>query len=260
MNVVRLMGGLGNQMFQYAFGRAMMEFGTNVAFDISNFGKSKHREYMLGNFNVNISFSTFVNSQGCLDTGANPSFNTEYLKMKNRNYFGYWQYLRYFEHLLPKLRKELSLKEEAYTEDYIKYRDIIKADKDSVSVHVRRDDYVTSKSIPCLPFSYYYEALNHIDGNIYVFSDDIDWCKHHFVTDYFEREITFVNLEYYHDFELMRFCHSNVISNSTFSYWAAILNDSPEKKVVTPDFWVTRLDRMDRQNYPDDWIKIESCV
>ena len=259
MNVIRLMGGLGNQLFQYSFGRAMKENGIEVKYDISNFGKSKHREFMLGNFTIDVPFSIFVNNKGKLDSGANPSFDAAYLRMNGYNFFGYWQYLAYFEKILPALKKEIWLKKEVHTEEFLKYRDIIQ-NSESVSVHVRRDDYVTSNSIPTLIFGYYAEAITHIKGNLYVFSDDIEWCKRHFIEDYFERNITFVALPYYLDFELMKLCKHNIISNSTFSWWAAILNDNKDKIVVTPDFWVTRLDRGKRNNFPKEWIKLKCNV
>jgi hypothetical protein len=255
MNVVRLMGGLGNQLFQYAFGRAMAKNGIEVKYDITNFGKSKHREYMLGNFKVQIEFSSFVNSHGKLDSGKNPSFNMDYLKMNGYNFFGYWQYLAYFKNLIPEFRKEMCVKEEAYTDDYLKLKDII-LNTESVSVHVRRDDYLTSNSIPDLPFVYYKEALKKVKGSLFIFSDDMNWCRAIFKKEYFGRDVYFGGLPYYLDFELMRLCKHNIIANSTFSWWAAILNDNPDKVVVTPDFWITRLDRHERNNFPNNWIKI----
>jgi len=256
MNVIRLMGGLGNQLFQYAFGKAMVHNGIAVKYDISQFARRKHREYMLGNFNLNIEFSPYVNARGILDTGANPSYNPDYLKKDGYNCFGYWQHLDYFRHLLPEIEKEVWVKEEAYTDEYVRWRDMITNDR-SVGVHIRRDDYLTSNTISPLPLSYYLDAIKLIDGNLYVFSDDIEWCRQHFNKDYFDREINFINLAYYLDFELMKLCKHNIISNSTFSWWAAILNSNPEKMVVTPNIWITKYDRIKRNNFPDDWIKID---
>lgn len=257
MNVVRLMGGLGNQLFQYAFGRGMQENGIKVKYDISNFGKSKHREFMLGSFDLGLEFSPFVGANTIMDNVSRPTFDLNYQKMDGRNFFGYWQYLAYFENILPILRREICVKEESYTGDFIKYRDMIKSTK-SVSVHVRRDDYLTSSTIPTLPFSYYFEAISKTDGNLFIFSDDIEWCKRNFVEDYFDRNITFINLSYYLDFELMKICNHHVISNSTFSYWVAILSGN---KTVTPNFWVTKLDRHNnRNNFPKEWIQLKCNV
>lgn len=250
------MGGLGNQLFQYAFGKAMMHNGIQVKYDISQYARRKHREYMLGNFNVNLEFSIFTNTRGILDTGANPSYNPDYLRRDGNNCFGYWQHLDYFRHILPELEKEIWVKEELYTDDYLKWKEIIQKDE-SIGVHVRRDDYLTSSTISPLPFDYYLKAIRMIDGNLYIFSDDIEWCKKQFIQDYFDRDINFVNLAYYLDFELLKLCKHSVTSNSTFSWWAAILSQSPEKKVVTPNIWITKYDRIKRNNFPDDWIKLE---
>ncbi|MDH7554338.1 MAG: alpha-1,2-fucosyltransferase [Spirochaetota bacterium] len=259
MNVIRLMGGLGNQLFQYSFGRAMKENGIEVKYDISNFNKSKHREFMLGNFTIDVPISTFINKKNKLDLGGTPSFDIAYLKMNGYNFFGYWQYLAYFENILPVLKKEIWLKKEVYTKEFLKYREIIQ-NSESVSVHVRRGDYLINNSIPTLTFGYYAEAFTHTKGDLFIFSDDIAWCKRYFISDYFERNITFISLPYYLDFELMKLCKHNVISNSTFSWWAAILNENPDKIVVTPNFWITKLDSYKRNNFPKQWIQLECDV
>jgi hypothetical protein len=259
MNIVRLMGGLGNQLFQYAFGRRMQENGIVVRYDISNFGRSRHREYMLGNFLLELAFSPFVGPKTITDSKHYPTFDFSYLKMDGKNFFGYWQYLAYFQDILPMLQREVQLRPEGKSPEYKKLREKIESDQSS-AIHIRRDDYLTSDSIPVLPFSYYVEAIGMINGNLYVFSDDVEWCRRHFVEEYFDRLITFVNLPYYQDFELMRLCKHQIIANSTFSWWAAILNDNPEKIVVTPDFWITRLDRAERNNFPKDWIKLHVDV
>jgi len=259
MNVVRLMGGLGNQLFQYAFGRQMQENGIVVRYDISNFGKSKHREYMLGNFLLELAFSPFVGAQTITDSKHRPTFDLSYQKMDGKNFFGYWQYMEYFKDILPMLQREVWLKEQVHTEEYYALLEQIRLEN-SIGVHIRRDDYLTSDTIPTLPFSYYARAISMVDGPLYIFSDDIAWCKRHFIEDYFDRKITFVHLQYYLDFELLRLCKHQIIANSTFSWWAALLNTNPDKVVVTPDFWITRLDRAKRNNFPADWIKLSADV
>jgi hypothetical protein len=259
MNVVRLMGGLGNQLFQYAFGRQMQENGIVVRYDISNFKKSKHREYMLGNFLLELAFSPFIGSQTIIDNKHHPTFDLSYQKMDGKNFFGYWQYIEYFKDILPMLQKEIWLKEEVHTEEYYFLLEQICLEN-SIGIHIRRDDYLLSDSIPILPFNYYIRAINMIKGSLYIFSDDIAWCKSHFISDYFDRKVTFVHLPDYLDFELLRMCKHQIIANSTFSWWAAMLNTNPDKVVIAPDFWLTRRDMDKRNNFPANWIKLSSSV
>lgn len=254
MNVIRLMGGLGNQLFQYALGRAQKENGIDVAYDITKFRKGGHRSYMLGKFNIDIKFSPFLGHKTIADSIGSPSFNKNYLTTSSHNFFGYWQYLDYFKHILPKLREEIRVKEEYCTKEYYDMRDRI-VDDAGVALHVRRTDYLTSDSIDCIPVAYYTEALKRVSGNVYVFSDDIEWCRSVFKKEYFLRDFTFINSEYHLDFELMGYCRKKIIANSTFSWWSAILTRSDT--VITPNLWITKLDRGDRNNFPNEWIRID---
>jgi hypothetical protein len=252
------MGGLGNQLFQYAFGKAMMHNGIDVAFDISRFPKGHHRFYMLDVFDVNLKFSHFTGPDVIKDSASSYSFSKGYTKLNGKNFFGYWQHLVYFSHLLPELRKEIVLKDACKTEEFKKWKAVIDLDMDSVSVHVRRDDYLTSETIRPLPLVYYYEAIKLVRGNYYIFSDDIEWCKDKFSGDCFNGKINFVSLSYGEDFELMKSCRHHINANSTFSWWASILQG--ENTVVTPDIWVTKHDPLQRNNYPENWIKLKVNV
>ena len=113
----------------------------------------------------------------------------------------------------------------------------IKTEKGSCSIHVRRGDYVKLKHIyHNLDKDYYIKCLEKINphGPIYIFSDDMDWCKKNLtITEavYCEGNST---LE---DFNLMRSCNHNIISNSTFSWWAALLNLNEDKKIIQPSVW-----------------------
>jgi len=102
--------------------------------------------------------------------------------------------------------------------------------------------------------------LSGLAGNIFIFSDDIEWCKLAFLQDYFDYNVYFIDSEDYLDFELMKSCKYNIISHSSYSWWAAILNNHPEKIVIAPQkFLVRKEDRKFYDNkihYPLNWIKI----
>jgi hypothetical protein len=242
MNVIKLQGGLGNQFFQYAFGKAQQENGIDVRFDDFWFEHRKTkrhkdkwdlfpRENRLGMFNTTVNVHP-LHQEVIQDTGV----DLDLLKVDNRDFVGYWSDLRYSEHILPILRKEFCLKEEFYTNEFLQLKEqITKAP--SVSVHIRRGDYIGRKGFNILPLSYYFKAIRETKGDLFIFSDDIAWCKQTFKKDYFSREVTFVELEDYLSFELMRLCSHNIIANSTFSWWAAYLNDNPDKIVITPLGW-----------------------
>lgn len=258
MNVIELCGGLGNQLFQYAFGRAQIENGIDVKYDLSwyrRLEKKYPRPYRLDKFCVDVEIGSFT-SRKFLREGE---FNLNLIKRNNCNFKGYWQYYGYHENILSILKKEFQVKEEFYTKGFLKLRESI-INANSVSIHVRRGDYVGKKneSFGCLPFQYYFRAIvEKVKGNLFVFSDDILWCKEYFKQDYFLQKIIFVHSQQdYLDFELMRLCKYNIIANSSFSWWAAYLNDDSEKIVVAPMQVVWPENVPLELRYPENWIKM----
>jgi hypothetical protein len=262
VNVIRLMGGLGNQMFQYAFGRVQKNNGIDVCYDDSwmESKQSLHplypRPYRLDKFNTTVPFSKFLDQP--LVKEHKLGFDKSVLKMDGFNFEGYWQYLGYYKDIIPELRKEFTLKEE--TEEFSRFKNKIAA-CNSVSVHIRRGDYLLHRKGPfnTLPLQYYMDALKYIKGDLFVFSDDIPWCKARINTDYLDRHVTYVHLDDYLDFELMKLCRNNITTNSTFSWWAGILNNNPDKVVVCPNHWLGE-EHGAELHYPEDWIKIDDYV
>jgi hypothetical protein len=264
MNVIKIMGGLGNQLFQYAFGRQQMLNGIEVLFANSSYSNDKivkqtwPRPYQLDKFNIdNIIISTF-NPKSKTVRESTIGHDKKLLKMKNFNFNGYWQYLDYYESDLNELMKLFTVKDKYKTQEYKNILVKIQS-TESVSVHIRRGDYVLlSKTYEhfILPFEYYYEAINLISAKtIFIFSDDMEWCKEKFKPQYFSKEILFVEgLPAYLDFELIKSCNHNVISASTFSWWGAFLNSNPNKTVIAPTIWDNY--KSHELIYPKDWIKI----
>jgi hypothetical protein len=223
MNIIHLCGGLGNQLFQYAFGRVQSEFGIHVHYNIDWFARQDvQRHYILDRFNIDVPIGSAPGKR-IRESG----FDLSLLQKDGFNFHGYWQYPAYYDCILPILRKEFRVKEGYYTAQFIKLREEITA-SDSIAVHVRRGDYLQLLDFPVLSMKYYSNALKKVSGQVYVFSDDIEWCRRHF------EGVKFIHLTEYLDFELMRLCKHNIISRSSFSWWAAHLNSNPSKIVVVP--------------------------
>jgi len=124
----------------------------------------------------------------------------------------------------------------------------ILADEQSVSVHIRRGDYITDKDanrmMGILPLSYYSNAIAHINNNVpnaqfYIFSDDLNWAADNLKIDRPAIMADVANGQKdYLELDMMSKCRHNIIANSTFSWWAALLNKNDEKIVVGPKNWV----------------------
>jgi len=234
MNVIRLYGGLGNQLFQYAFGKAQRKNGTEVCFTTNwyNAKRSATRPYMLGKFDVDVKIRPFICGYIIRDPHR---FDLDLLKRNNCNFIGYWQQKEYYIDLLPVLRKEFCVREELYTEEFLKAREDV-LNSNSVSMHVRRGDLLMGGRDYAQTVDYYNRALDIMkslkgDCKVFVFSDDLSWCKENF------KDVTFISLPEYLDFEIMKLCKHHIIANSTFSWWASFLNDNPLKTIIAPNKW-----------------------
>ena len=233
MNVIKIYGGLGNQLFQYAFGKTLEAYGGTVAYDVSwylNKDLQYPRPYRLGKFNTNLSGSCLLKQSTIKEDG----FMTSFQISNSYNYIGYWQSPKYHEKTYKLLQSEFCVKEELYTQSFLELKEKINNTM-SISVHVRHGDFLSHKSHYVVPLCYYEKALNVIrvlqkDIEIFVFSDDLKWCKQNFNM----KKTTFVHLPDYLEFELMKLCKFKVIANSTFSWWPAYLGSG---MVITPQQW-----------------------
>jgi hypothetical protein len=135
----------------------------------------------------------------------------------------------------------------------------------SVSIHIRRGDYVEGDSAPKfenLPLEYYRKALHRLESSTglldrFIFSDDLTWVRENKL---FDREMTFVeaggNLSPVDDMWLMTLCRHNIIANSSFSWWGAWLNRNEAKMVVAPSKWF-KSEAIDTGDLiPESWIRL----
>ena len=275
MNIIKIMGGLGNQLFQYAFGKAQELNGIDVRYDASFYGINRNsanmrhkrwpRYYRLEMFNVSLFYAVAGNTQPTIKE-ANKPLDLSNLKKHPFNFDGYWQYPAYTDHILPRLREEFTLLPKYFPEACKRLQEQMQ-NTNSISVHVRRGDYVFQKGFYNLPFAYYMSAIREIpDGELFIFSDDLLWCKEMFTSDYFSRKITFVEgFEDYQDFQLMRSCKHHVMANSTLSYMVCRLEDRADSIIVAPSGWTSGareskkadiMKKVDKIYYRKHWIKL----
>src|SRR5665648_924369 len=184
----------------------------------------------------------------------------EALDNKRETYFwGYWPFGRYFNDIKEKLFEVFTFPQFTEEENLKLNRDIEL--NNSVSIHVRRGDYLNLNDVYAeVSIRYYENAIRYInefvlDLKFYVFSDDIQWCKLEFEKLGLTNENTiYVDWNYgaksYRDMQLMSLCKHNIISNSGFSAWAAFLNKSKEKIVIEPKEYFT--EKWKKQNEEAD--------
>jgi len=259
MNVVKLMGGLGNQLFQYAFGQAQMNVGFNVKYDIAWYEKAQiDREYVLYKFRVNPNISICNVRNKPIYEKNHPHFYNNII-LDNCNFIGYWQSPKYFRNITEQLKKEFCVRGSYYTKNFLQIQEQIRS-TNSVSIHIRRGDFLQHHSHLVMNMEYYLSAMKIMetlrnDIQYFVFTDDMAWAKSNFTN------VNFVELnDPCLELELMKQCKNNIICNSTFSWWAAFLNQNKYKLVITPKRWWrddSAQDFLEEKEFLlDDWIKI----
>jgi len=292
MIIVKIHGGLGNQLFQYAAGRALAE-SLHMPLKLDNlfFMGSPNRKFILEKFNISPQFATQeeINSVKMRDypfpvqkmislfrkvKGANNlyikegsrSLDVDKLGGYDQIYLkGYWQNEKYFQHIEPVIRSEFTLtsKPDPINQQYL--ADILFSN--SVSVHIRRGDYISdpivNKKFVVCNLDYYYKAIDLISERVtnpqfYIFSDDTEWVSENFHIKHPTVLISHNKNQEHEDLRLMSFCKHHIIANSSFSWWGAWLCDHKEKIVLAPAKWYKNLTltKSNKDFIPQSWQKI----
>jgi hypothetical protein len=258
MIITKIQGGLGNQMFQYAYGKHLAtKYNKKLYCDINFYQYQSLRNFSLQDFD-NIDLDTSVDNikVNFPIYKIDDDFNyKEIPEPNNCGYYldGYWQSEKYFKESESIIRKQ-------FKPNRFLFESILETpglDTKTVSMHIRRTDYVTSNGYhPVQSLDYYQNAIDLIGDydTLYIFSDDINWCK---------ENLNFKNMVFregnsdIEDLFLMSMCANNIIANSTFSWWAAWLNEHPDKKVISPAKWLGEQTNLNTNDIiPKDWIKI----
>jgi hypothetical protein len=289
MIIVRLIGGLGNQMFQYAAGRSLAHHhNTDLFLDLTWFASFTLRKYELDSFRINAKIaspdqlkhvSRSRKDAVCLGI-RHIFFGETVFQYVNELTFdshekavylpdnvyldGYWQSEKFFTEIPDIMKNELLINTLPSPINQELLNEINGCD--SVSLHIRRGDYVSNPKTMelhgVLGIEYYMQALNLIretvnDPHIFVFSDDIPWVRENLKTNL---PLYFIDHngadKGYEDLRLMSNCKHHIIANSSFSWWGAWLNKNPNKIVIAPNKWFNELKKDTRDLIPESWYKI----
>jgi hypothetical protein len=260
MNTVstRLMGGLGNLMFQIAAAYSVSLRDNKEFICDTRDMMIPHKPYTSYSDNIfrKIKFSNNLSNQE--NVGENGFQYTPIPKMNgNVKLVGHFQSEKYFIDYKNEILKLFEIDENTNTFLLKKYSELL--NQDTCSIHVRRGDYVSLPNHHPLQLIDYYEKSVKIIGenkHFLIFSDDIKWCEENFG---FIKNKTFIsnNLDY-QDLYLMSMCNHNIIANSTFSWWGAWLNKNENKQVIAPTKWfgVAYSSFKTDDLYCNNWINI----
>ena len=289
MIVVRLSGGLGNQLFQYAAGRRLAHIlCAELVLDLNWYAhipsSDTPRIYELSHYPIHARTTTSGESLWCrLHDGRllrrlsllprrwrhcrekSFAFEPLFLDLSDNTYLdGYWQSYHYFEDVSDLIRAELMPIVSFSVQDN-KVATLIAAEN-AVSVHVRRGDYVTNQTAlghhGLCSLDYYNEALERMllyvaRPHFFIFSDDPAWTRENLRLP---GPATFVNHNgpdtAFQDLRLMSLCNHQITANSSFSWWGAWLNQYPEKMVIAPKRWFNQTSHDTSDLLPDSWIKL----
>lgn len=253
--IVRLMGGLGNQMFQYAMGKMLSERrGEELYLDKFSYFRDRKRRCEVDCFHIktkriSLFYSAYYNFlfyfrsnrkqdvKICYEAEA---FKYQDLLDEDMRYFvGFWQNEAYFKEIRDALRREFTFREK-FSPDIEKTAQRISAEN-SVAVHVRRGDYLDCADYAVVGTEYYKKAMHYVrervsDTVFFVFSDDMEWCEKQF--EDWDNVFCISGNTGKEDFYLMSKCRHFIIANSTFSWWAAWLSGENSVKTA-PSQWFT---------------------
>ncbi len=267
---VHLFGGLGNQMFQYAAGRAFaLRHGISLKIDVSAFVGDLKRSYALAPFCVG---AQVVNCS---------RWSRAWRKMTGMHYrekgfaydptvldlpvgmalWGHFQSEKYFITIADRIRADFALRE-PLSEAAQRYLKDIETGIAAVAVHIRRGDYIADATTRAFhgncSWKYYENAMRlmreRVGGvSFFFFSDEPDWLVAQQVDGVVVR-----GLSPHEDMFLISRCRHQIIANSSFSWWGAWLNQNPDKIVIAPKRWFAD-EKMERQTgdlIPSGWVRL----
>jgi hypothetical protein len=292
MIITQIIGGLGNQMFQYAAGRLLsLRNDTVLALDISGFenyglhqgfelqrvfsppleiaSKADIRRVLGWQYPAIIRrivsrrpFAPFCRNRFVVEPYFHywPGINS---LTKDCYLSGYWQSEKYFADVAPQIRSDFTFQLPMKNQNAELSKQVNHVN--SVSLHVRRGDYSSNPKTTAIhglcSLDYYRAAIRHVSDRVekpyfFIFSDDIGWVKDNlkmnFPCQYVDHN---QGADSYNDMRLMSMCRHHIIANSSFSWWGAWLNSRAEKIVVAPKRWFANEKNID-DLLPQGWVTL----
>ena len=275
MIIVELLGGLGNQMFQYAMGKSLSKhLNTPVKYDVKHLVNHIPNENLIVRdlaidvFNTNVQHASQKEIENILRQSPHkivrlfenvvmgrknkykylyepqPTYFEDVYKLPVNSYLaGYWQSTRYFENIEPELKREFTFKAPIIPESHDLLQRMNR--KTPICINVRRFNALESSFHGYCGVQYYMTAMDIIaskvsDPDFFIFSDDLNWCKENLKIEKYP--FTIVGHEHKGDkfsnyLHLMSLCKHFIIPNSSFAWWATWLNTDKDKIVIVPQTW-----------------------
>lgn len=291
MIITKLYGGLGNQLFQYAAGRSLAKrLGVELKMDIFFFQRQSLRKYDLGAFNIIENFATKEESASFFQLSKKERRKKSLLERifkrdkvspfyrKEKKLFtfdpdilnspdgscldGYWQTELYFKDCEKIIRDAFTIKKKETGKNLELAKTM--AEAESVSLHIRRGDYVSDKGASSIMgfcgLDYYERAVELIQERVsnpkfFIFSDSPKWATENLKIS---SDAVFVDHngadKAHEDLRLMSKCKHHIIANSTFSWWGAWLGKNPEKIITAPKRWLATEKYKTTDLIPSGWL------
>lgn len=292
MVIVRFKGGMGNQMFQYAFGRQLAaDLNTELVFDPTNLlYRNNPPDFVYRNYDLDVFqpeaqfmaspkllaplFNLRVEKLGqgirWLVTRGYPvvkephfHFAPEVLNAPKEGviYDGWWQSPKYFAGEETRIRNDFRFSREIIPASAELLQRI--ESSNAICLNVRRTDFLKVDTLNATDLNYFLRAADHLGKTVseprfFIFSDDVEWCRENLKLD-FPMEVVgheHKGWKFGNYLQLMTKCKHFIIPNSSFAWWAAWLNTGPDKKVVAPKNWFTDPDIHTADLVPGTWWRM----
>lgn len=267
MIIVKVMGGLGNQLYQYAFSEKLKSLGKAVKLDTYDYkyatGDEKewrelelewldkldfeectleeHKLYLDSSMQLKDRVRRKITGRKSKEIAENSDYMPEVLDMDDVYFYGFWACERYYEDILELLRNKITFPRSSNIKNIEAVSKM--KNENAVSIHIRRTDYLSvadgKRYMGICTEEYYKSAIEYISSRIdnpqfYIFSDDSEYVKEHYKQENMHIVDWNKGKDSMYDMWLMSCCKHNICANSTFSEWGARLNPNKDKLVIRP--------------------------